>query len=396
MSSIRNSNNSNINNKNKQETINLPNFGEETEWSRRQNKVLNRKKGIWCDKLQASIQEQTICLDKKHEEVLGAYSKYFKFKLEPVEEPQPNTMLDEDSVQPFTFCNPLYSHYLCYICWKTVPVGASRISCNTCPCVSHQHCVIDFAPLLVSRAVSAHNTIKSQSLPSICSPNKNISQFQQLFYNEDEFDDEDIRCYEINRNNQEGEDVTSPLPSSRKSLISSPNKSPATTPRIRPQSSGSVFTPSNPNYTNVPTYTLRENWQCPFCIEELQASNVYLVKKHVDNRLKYLKYKYSIVLQSFARMIPFFRNFLRARKGIIWLQRYTRKKIFWAKNLKEKARVLQPFKIRISEIPIIFKIRKNEEEINDDEDDMIIPVPESRKLGKNNFLNQFYFSFHLM
>lgn len=379
MSSIRDYNNNN-NNEQASLTVSHQNFVGETEWSRRQNKVLNRKKGVWNEKLQASIQEQTKRLDSKHEELLGAYSKYFKFKLEPFEEPLPYSILEENEVRPFRYCNPLYSNYLCYVCWKTVPAGASRISCHTCPCVSHQHCVIDLAPLLLSRAVSTHNAIKLQTLPSISnsnSPNKNSSQFQKLFYNENEIDNDEIKCYEINQINEYGDDI-SPLPSSRKSSTSSPNKSPATTPRLISQTTASVLTPTN--YSNIPSYNPSETWQCPFCIETLQSNNVYMVKKYVDSRLKYLQYKYSIVLQSFGRMIPKYKNFKTAKKGFIWLQRYTRKKQFWAKNLREKARVLQPFKIRISDIPIIFKIRKSE--VEEDDDDMVVPLPESRKLGE--------------
>lgn len=98
---------------------------------------------------------------------------------------------------------------------------------------------------------------------------------------------------------------------------------------------------------------INNDWMCTFCQSEIINFNNYDSNKYSTRKTDYIKTISAYRIITFFRMAVVRYSYLKAKNGFIVLQRKMRSLLFWRKRLREKAKELAPFRIRLYDIELI-------------------------------------------
>lgn len=257
----------------KDDNLQLYMGNDDSEWKTKSKAVINRKKG-WLQRYGTTLTEDNIA--EKKEKV--SYFKHLisenKRRIDYTKEvtvPTQRTPYSINSVQAFIDSSKKNNY--CYLCFGLC-VSGNKISCKTCPILSHISCVVD---------------IKAP-------------------------------------NNDTGND-----------------------------------------------------WVCPFCQSEIVAFNNYDANKYASRNSDYIRTISSYRIITFFRMAVVRYSYIKAKNGLRILQRKIRSLLFWRQRLREKAKELAPFRIRLHEIELVC-LNSNRHETK--EDTLNYPVFQSKVVGE--------------
>ncbi len=124
---------------------------------------------------------------------------------------------------------------------------------------------------------------------------------------------------------------------------------------------------------------INDDWVCAFCLSEIINFNNYDSNKYSARQTDYIKTISAYRIITFFRMAVVRYSYLKAKNGFIIVQRKIRSLLFWRQRLREKAKELSPFRIRLHDIELVC-LNTNRHETK--EDTLNYPVFQSKIVGE--------------